>query len=326
MSRPPLPLPAVLPWHVFTSAEARRAGVSQDRLKRKDISRIRRGLFSRTGPPVSEAAIVAALSRQDGSAVVVGPSAARLWNMPLPPQLGSWDSRKPVHLSIPGGRNSHGAVVRWHDFTLAEEDVQRLVFTQVLSFHETAPPPHCSLRMTTRSRTWRDLARHLTHGQLVAVGDHLVRAPRPQFENGRRKPWCSLEQLAKACTGRYAASLRRALTDVRRGADSPMETMLRLAFIDAGLPEPLINMPLIGPDGVALHTPDFQWPQYRVCAEYEGAAHNKDQQVKRDIRRARRVKAARWSEIRLYKDDAHAGCAAAVHLVREELRARGWRP
>lgn len=326
MSRPPAPLPAALPWQVFTSAEAQRAGLTSDRLKRHDIVRLRRGLYVRKGLPASEAGIVAALSRHETSAVVVGLSAARLLGMPLPSRLDSWGAGSPVHLAVPGGRHSDGQVVRWHDFSLADGDVQRVVFAQIMSFQEPAPAPRSPFHITTRSRTWRDLAPHLTHGELVAVGDHLVRNPRPKFENGRRRPWCTLEHLANACTGQYARLLRRVLIDVRIGADSPMETMLRLAFVTAGLPEPLINRPLIGPDGIALHTPDFQWPQYSVCAEYEGAGHNDEQQVKRDIRRARRVKSAGWSEVRLYKDDSRGDCADAVRLVRDELWAHGWRP
>ncbi len=326
MPRPPDPLPSALPWQVFTSAEARNAGVSSDRLKRGDLTRLRRGLQARKGDPVTEASLAAAICRHEGPAVVVGLSAARLLGMPLPRLLESWSLRTPLHVSIPGGRNGSDRVIRWHDFAITPEETQRLTYRQRRSYTSSATAPRSTLRVTNRARTWRDLAQNLPHVPLVTVGDHLVRTPRPDFEPGRELPWCTLEELRAVCTGRHAQALRRALADIRIGSDSPMETLLRLAFIEAGLPEPLINKPLIGADGRARHDPDFQWPQYRVCVEYEGASHKENDQVKRDIRRARQVKSAGWAEIRLYEEDTRRNCAQAIRLVRDELRERGWRP
>jgi len=71
------------------------------------------------------------------------------------------------------------------------------------------------------------------------------------------------------CTGRHASALRSALEAVRVGADSPQETRLRLAVTRAGLPTPLLNTTLRTATGRALHTPDFQWPEQRVCAGHD---------------------------------------------------------
>src|SRR5690625_5413506 len=99
---------------------------------------------------------------------------------------------------------------------------------------DSTPSGHTSaIRATTRARTWRDLAPHLTHQELVAAGDHLIRRPYPWAED-RTNPWCTPAQLSAACTGRHALALRRALADVRVGADSPRETWLRVAVADAG--------------------------------------------------------------------------------------------
>src|SRR5699024_1979789 len=105
-----------------------------------------------------------------------------------------------------------------------------------------------------------------------------------------------------------------------------METRLRLAFAAAGLPEPQLNTVLVGPAGVEHHCPDFQWPAYGLCVEYEGDTHNDDEQVARDIRRARAVKSAGSVEVRLHKADIGNDCASAVRIVREALVERGWRP
>lgn len=103
-----------------------------------------------------------------------------------------------------------------------------------------------------------------------------------------------------------------------------METLLRLAFEDAGLPTPLLNEPIIDPTGIQQHSPDFQWPDYRLCAEYDGAPHDSAERQKRDIRRERSASAAGFTEIRLFSEDARAGCAPAISRIRAELLRRGW--
>src|SRR5690625_7881702 len=107
-----------------------------------------------------------------------------------------------------------------------------------------------------------------------------------------------------------------------------METRLRLAFAAAGLPEPQLNTVLVGPDGVEHHCPDFQWPAYGLCVEYEGDMHNDDEQVARDIRRARAVKSAGSVEVRLHKADIGNDCASAVRIEigRASCRDRGRSP
>lgn len=325
MPRLPTPLPDALPWIVFTRAEALRARVSDDRLRRADLETLRRGLYTRPGMTIGETDIAAAMCRADRDAVVVGPSAARILGLPLPRSMETWSRGRPVHVSVPGGRRGSDDIVRWRELRLRPDEVLKLGFRRgraEVPIHERPVSP---LRLTTRTRTWRDLGLLLPHWRLVAIGDHLVRRPRAHYEGDRQQPWCTIEDLRRACTGPNARLLRRALEDVQVGADSPMETLLRLAFRDAGLPRPLINRPLVGPDGTH-HEPDFQWPEFQVCAEYDGSSHADSEQVERDIRRSRRVRYAGWSEVRLYRKDTDRQCAEAVRLVREELISRGWRP
>lgn len=325
MPRLPSPLPTALPWIVFSRAEALRAGVSSDRLKRADLETLRRGLYTKQAMTIGETDIAAALCRSDPDAVVVGPSAARILELPLPRSMETWSRGRPVHVSVPGGRRGSDDIVRWRDLRLHSDEVLRYGFRRGRVSDPAPTRPISPLRLTTRARTWRDLGQLLPHWRLVAVGDHLVRRPRAHFEGEREQPWCTIEDLRRACTGPNARLLRRALEDVQVGADSPMETLLRLAFRDAGLPRPLIYRPLAGPDGTH-HQPDFQWPDFRVCAEYDGSSHSDSDQVERDIRRSRRVRHAGWSEVRLYWKDTDRRCADAVRLVREELISRGWQP
>lgn len=330
MSPRPAPLPDSLPWRVFTRAEALRAGVCPERLRRLDLIVLRPGLLSRTGSEFTEQDIAAAICRADPAAAVVGLSAARLQNFPLSLDLETWSPDSPVHFSVPGGRDGSDAVVRWHGYVLDPDQVRSARY-RLAPEPGVGELPLAQLRLTTRARTWRDLAGTIPHFWLIAIGDHLVRAPRAALERGRGEPWCTIDQLRRLCTGRHAAALRRALEDVRVGADSPRETLLRLAFARAGLPTPQLNVPLIGADGVPRHEPDFLWPEYRVCAEYEGQGrgswqgHNDPKQIESDIERARRAAQAGWMEVRLSNKDVGENCASAIGIVREALTARGWR-
>lgn len=319
MARRPSALPPSLPWPVFTRAEAMRAGLSPDRLRRKDLENLRRGLFARRGERFGEIDLAAALCRQNTGVVIVGLSAARLLGIPMPRPLELWDRSTPVEAATSGARRRSDALVVWHDLRLGDSDLEKI------SHHDPRNGHSSLLRVTTRARTWRDLATHLEPGELVAAGDHLLRIPRPGLE-GRWGPWCEVEELLAVATGRHARRLREAIGRMRVGADSPKETELRLALLAAGLPEPAINVPLVGDDGISRHSPDFQWHDFRVCAEYEGIGHSDPKQVQRDIRRARAAKAAGFTELRLAARDLADGCAAAVEIVRSELVAHGWRP
>ena len=288
-------------------------------MNRSDLRRLRRGLYTHRDVTFTELDLAAALCRNAPDLVVVSLSAARLHGIPMPRRLVRWDLEKTVHLATLAARGRRHAILSWHDYVLTPAEITSLLY-------RVRPSGHTSdIRATSRARTWRDLAPHLTHQELVAAGDHLVRRPYPWAE-GRRTPWCTPAQLSAACTGRHAPALRRALTDVRVGADSPMETRLRLEFAASGLPEPQINTVLVGADGTEHHRPDFQWPAFGLCVEYEGGTHNGEEQVARDIRRARAVKSAGSVEVRLHKNDIRNDCAPAVQIVRQALLERGWRP
>lgn len=314
--RPP-PLPSVLPWGVLSAVELTAAGVSRSRQRASDLVPLRRGLYRRRDRDVSEQEIVAALCRIHPGAAAIELSAARILRFPLPAHLSGWQVGTAVRMTDGPRHRRSDRAVQWRERTLDPSEVQ----------HRTIGAPGISarspLRLTAPARIWRDLAPGPSHLWLVTVGDHLVRRPYEEFD-GRADPWCTLDDLAALCTGRHARALRAALADVRIGSDSPRETLLRLAFATAGLPTPLLNTPIVTDSGTRLHTPDFHWPAFRVCVEYDGATHNDEAQVKRDIRRARSARSAGYEEVRLSADDLRGGTDAAVARVREALIRGGW--
>ncbi|MFT4470545.1 endonuclease domain-containing protein [Arthrobacter sulfonylureivorans] len=181
--------------------------------------------------------------------------------------------------------------------------------------------------LTTRARTWLDLAGKLGLDDLVVITDHLIRRPRPEFE-GRLEPFATkveLQAILDLHPGkRGLRKARRALALSRVGADSPPETRLRLAMARAGLPEPAVNQPIRNDDGDILHSPDLSLPEYRIAIEYDGDGHGESGQIARDIDREERVRAADWDEVRISNRHMANGARRAVQKIAAALRARGW--
>src|SRR6478672_3581325 len=105
----------------------------------------------------------------------------------------------------------------------------------------------------------------MTVEQLVVAGDSCVRMPRPELE-GRDVPLCSLDDLRRMIDRhkgkRGIRKAREALTLIRVGSDSPQESLLRLAMVRAGLPEPELNVPIIDDRGMPHHETDLSYRKY----------------------------------------------------------------
>jgi hypothetical protein len=87
---------------------------------------------------------------------------------------------------------------------------------------------------------------------------------------------------------RGVRKLRAAAELLRSGSGSPMETRARLAFLEAGLPEPELNATVYGPDGHFLARVDFLWRAAGVVVEYEGDQHRTNRrQWQNDVARVR---------------------------------------
>lgn len=335
----PRPLPRDLPFAAFTTEEAAGLDVSSARLRASDLRSVARALWARRDLPLTELDIVAAYCRRDPTVFAAGLTAARLWKFPLPGSLGE-EVVEPVR---PTGRRSGRSVYRPRGnavdtrIHLATAGVRRretaLLRWSLLPLEPILLDSDSGVRITSRIRTYLDLGNTLRQDALVVIGDHLVRRPRSRFE-GRDEPYTTCVDLADAAmrfSGRGARTLRRAVDQVRTSSDSPAETRLRLAFVAAGLPEPLANVRISGPVGAAagpydLGEPDLHWPRWKVVVEHEGPHHLRAEQLARDIARGDRRRAAGWHEVRTTADDLSSGCRKAVARVRAALVAGGWRP
>ena len=314
MSRRLKPLPPALAFAVFTAAEARAAGVSAQRLRGSDISRLGQGIYGRDDYQLTERAIVQAYCRSDPAVVARGFTAARAWDLPLPITDVRWKfegARSPVQLNSTASRRRSGAMVRWSNLALPPE--------------QTAASD--GMLLTSRVRTWMDLGPHLSHDDLIRIGDHLVRHPRFRYEH-RHAPYATpaqLEQLLRQFRGRGARKLREALSEVRVGADSPAETTLRLKILRAGLPPPQLNV-FLRVGSVSLGQPDLSWPEWKVCVEHEGPSHLDPDQQDQDIQRGERRRHHGWVEVQTTAKDLRRNCARGLRRITEALRGQGWRP
>ncbi len=221
----------------------------------------------------------------------------RLWGLPLPPRLVTWDSSKPVALSSPSKNYPHAhPLIRWDRTQLLDSDI------------ETIRTPGGDLRIASRPRAVLASVPDLSFYQLIAAIDALLRIPRRRFE-GRSAPYATREGLeaflAEHPSWNFVAHFRSALAWARMGADSPMETLLRLLIAMAGFPEPRLNQRLLAPDGCPLGQPDMLFEEQRIIVEYDGAPHrDASQQVKDRQRRELRTSYG-WIELQVFHPDLH---------------------
>ena len=219
--------------------------------------------------------------RMPPEAFYCGPTAALLHGMPLPISPSAPPS---LHVGLPKDtRAVHIVGVSGHSYDILPSDV----VTRDAS------------RLTSVERTWCDLARWLSLGDLVAAGDWLIYW---------RSPRTSRSRLALAVAGyagqRGVKNLRLAATLLNERAESPRESRLRVEIVLAGLPSPEVNVELFDARGVFLARADLLFREHKLILEYEGLQHLTDRdQWQRDINRTHALEDEGWRIIRVTAAD-----------------------
>ncbi|MFF1830568.1 endonuclease domain-containing protein [Paenarthrobacter sp. NPDC058040] len=164
--------------------------------------------------------------------------------------------------------------------------------------------------------------------EITVVADHLLRIPRPEFEN-RTTPYCTLAELEEMLDRHWGTpgirKARLALEQACVGADSAPETRLRLALGRAGLPTPEVNVRVDLSPGV-VRQPDLAFSEWRVAVEYEGEGHSDREQIVRDIQREEDFARAGWTLVRISKRHMSTDATTGVRKVRRALEEHGWTP
>ncbi|MEE1620539.1 hypothetical protein ACQ3I4_10630 [Zafaria sp. Z1313] len=99
-----------------------------------------------------------------------------------------------------------------------------------------------------------------------------------------------------------------------------METRLRLALLDAGLPEPELQIRL-DPGAWVSPSCDLGYRWARLGIQYDGAHHRNAEQLTRDNRRDLAFTAAGWEYLKFDASDGRDGFRRAAALVRRALAA-----
>ncbi len=344
MPQPPrIALPPYLVHTAFTVAQGRSVGLGQGRLRGSDLDRPFHGIRIRSDRSTANgssdgdaargvfesahdndlAAVQAVLAARDPdlirrcSALLVALpdgsffshlTAARLWPLALP-QAGLGE---PVHVSVrPPARPPRRSGVAGH---LVTDPLARVL-------------RRSGLRTVDPATLFCQLGMLLSLPDLVAVGDALIL--RPAYPEPDR-PWVSLDQLSERVDmyrGRGKATARMACTLIRPGAESRPETLLRLAIVEAGLPEPEVNPTMRGAPMRPPGRGDLVYRRWRVLVEYDGDHHRKSKrQFERDIGRLDDFTADGWRVVRITGTSFFLDRQGSIARVARALTERGWRP
>jgi len=172
------------------------------------------------------------------------------------------------------------------------------------------------MTVTTPARTAFDLGRRLNLKDGVKRIDALMNATQLKV--------VEIESVIEGHPGvRGIGKLRKTLSLVDGGAESPYESLTRLMLVGAGLPRPQTQLPVFDEFGFVVAYLDMGWPEYRVGVEFDGAQHWTDaRQRSRDVERLADLEALGWTIIHVSSDMLRTS-AVVVGRVSAALEAAG---
>jgi very-short-patch-repair endonuclease len=113
--------------------------------------------------------------------------------------------------------------------------------------------------------------------------------------------------------------LDKVLVVCDEGAESPMETRLRLVLIAGRLPWPVTQYRVTSPDGRFVARLDLAYPRHRLGIEYEGDHHRGRHAYQRDLRRVNALRACGWTVLRFGAADVYRRPQHVIATVRAAL-------
>lgn len=167
--------------------------------------------------------------------------------------------------------------------------------------------------VTSPARTALDLGCWYPTTTAVAGIDALARAADIKAAD--------IELLARRYPGRRGITRARQIMDLfDAGAQSPKESWLRVVLIQAGLPKPQTQIPVLDEFGSAIAYLDMGWEDIKVAVEYDGEQHRSDRrQYTWDVRRLETLERLGWIVIRVVAGDRPA---EIVRRVRSAITRR----
>ncbi|HTZ93981.1 MAG TPA: type IV toxin-antitoxin system AbiEi family antitoxin domain-containing protein [Streptosporangiaceae bacterium] len=293
--------------NIATLAEVMSAGISAKQIRTMvshgELTRLGHGVY---GPADSVKSIIAtnrgALAlRAAATLATLGPhavashhTAAQLLGLAL---LG----RAPAGIAItraPGTGTRAGLPgVRVHNAALPEG--------QVGLYH--------GVPVTTAARTVADLARCSSLRAGVVVADSALRLGCTTL--------AELESVVTSC--RRWPGVQRAAEVVAFAdelAESPLESIARVAFRDCGLPPPQLQA-LLGADGQIIARVDFYWARFRTIAEADGELkYDNKFAATHQLRRDADLRDAGFEVVHFGWHDIHDAPAQVAESIRSAFR------
>lgn len=266
---PRIPLPEPLARLPFTTSTAHAAGVSENRLRGRDLQRPFHGVRIATRAPLTlEQRCRTLATRLPENAWFCGTTAAVLTGVPLPQRL---EHDRTVHVAVAHpARAPRGKNIRGHSYREADHR----------SWH--------GLRVSSPERLWMQLATELALKDLIAAGDYLVhyRLPHTTIQN-------LTEALARAEHVRGIRACRAALPLLSTRAESRRESHLRVLLLTSGFEGLHVNMRITVTGGWR-YRGDLAFPSARMIVEYQGDEHRDPKKYRDDLTRISRLEADGW--------------------------------
>lgn len=277
----------------FTRERALAAGISDTVLRRRRLRRLFNGVYIQSSVELTlRLWLSAALLASPPGSVISHVTALRLYGF----EIGA---ERPFHVSTRAKTHTRRAGITTH------QRKAQISSTVIDGIAVTGP-----------RRTLVDIATKVDLIQLIQAIEFML-----------HRGHTTLSGLAEYALSRHLDGVcrtRRCLALVREGAESPMETFVRLMLVFARLPEPFPNQIIRDAHGDFLARGDLVYPPYLVLVEYDGWQHERDaRQRQHDIGRRERLEQAGWRIIVVTVADLKKP-HTIVHRVHIALVERGY--
>lgn len=194
-----------------------------------------------------------------------------------------------------------------------------------------APEYHCSLPdhperipVTAPLLALQQSAALLPFPELVVALDYLLREDPKRYDPYLQLPADALARFADAASGRGVVRFRAAAAVAKIGAESRMETLMRLGAVRVGLPELHLQAELRGMQGERIGRFDAVDDTTRTIYEYDGEQHFfSREQRRRDPRKHQAARDAGWRIRVFYSEEVVEG---PLSVGREMLAFSGRAP
>jgi len=162
---------------------------------------------------------------------------------------------------------------------------------------------------------WLQLAPECTVNELVELADAMTCRQHPVTALRH------LEAAVKSSPGaKGIASARSALRLACPGTDSIPETDLRLLLVRAGLPCPIVNLPIYDDFGQLLFLIDLAYEATKTAIEYDGVVHVSDRRkMEYDATRRRYLEDHGWRLITVTSSDLVKNPVGIINSVHQAL-------